>query len=308
MTQHTPSIAMAERLDYSAMPDRVPVQWPGGARLALWVAPNVEHYEYLPAHVRIRDPWPRVPHPDILGYGLRDYGNRAGFWRLLEVFDRLAVRCTVSLSMAVLDLYPPIAQAMLERGWEFMSHGLYNTRYHWNLSEDDERAEIEISQQIHRRHTGRGLPGWFSPAASNTRLTPDLVAEAGIGYLCDLYHDDQPTPVRVRKGELISLPYSMEINDSICWRRGTEADAFARKMIDEFETLYAEGGRVMNIAVHPFISGQPHRIEAFERALEHILKQPGVWCATGEEIVRAYLAQTGGSSGGLGSGPAIAGT
>lgn len=291
MNQHTPSIAMAERLVYSAIPDRTPVQWPGGARLAVWVAPNVEHYEYQPALVRVRDPWPRMPHPDILGYGLRDYGNRAGFWRLLEVFDRLAVRCTVSLSMAVLDLYPPIAQAMLERGWEFMSHGLYNSRYHWNFSEDEERAAIEVCQEIHRRHTGRGLPGWFSPAASNTRLTPDLVAEAGIGYLCDLYHDDQPTPVRVRSGQLVSLPYSMEINDSISWRRGMEGEAFAEKMIDEFETLYAEGGRVMNIAVHPFITGQPHRIDAFARALEHILSRPGVWCATGEEIVDAWRAQ-----------------
>lgn len=293
MSHDAPPIAMAERLDYSAMPNRIPVQWPGGARLALWVAPNVEHYEYQPALVRVRDPWPRVPHPDILGYGLRDYGNRAGFWRLLEVFDRLAVRCTVSLSMAVLDMYPPIAQAMLERGWEFMSHGLYNSRYHWNFSEDEERAAIEVCQEIHRRHTGRGLPGWFSPAASNTRLTPDLVAEAGIGYLCDLYHDDQPTPVRVRRGQLISLPYSMEINDSICWRRGMEGEAFAAKMIDEFETLYAEGGRVMNVAVHPFITGQPHRIEPFERALAHILGQPGVWCATGEQIVRAWQSQSG---------------
>ncbi|MEN9774007.1 MAG: hypothetical protein RL322_1077 [Pseudomonadota bacterium] len=294
MTQvHGPGdVPMADRIAWSALPDRPPLQWPGGARIALWVAPNVEHYEYRPALVRTRDPWPRVPHPDILGYGLRDYGNRVGFWRLMDLFDRVAVRCTVSLSMAVLDMYPAIAEAMLKRHWEFMSHGLYNTRYHWDFSEAEERDAIAVCQEIHRRHTGRGLPGWFSPAASNTRLTPDLVAEAGIAYLCDLYHDDQPTPVRVRAGELISLPYSMEINDSICWRRGMEAEAFARKIIDEFETLYAEGGRVMNIAVHPFITGQPHRIDAFEQALTHILSQPGVWCATGLEIVEAYRAQT----------------
>ncbi len=273
------------------MPDRAALKWPKGARTALWVAPNIEHYEYLPAEVRVRDPWPRVPHPDILGYGLREYGNRVGVWRLMDVFDRLAVRCTVSLSMAVLDMYPEIAQAMLERKWEFMSHGLFNTRYHWNYSEAEEREAIAVCQEIHRRHTGRGLPGWFSPAASNTRLTPDLVAESGIAYICDFYHDDQPTPVRVRSGSLVSLPYSMEINDSICWRRGMEAEGFAQKMIDEFETLHEEGGRVMNIAVHPFISGQAHRVEAFERALEHILKQPGVWCATGEEIVTAYRSQ-----------------
>lgn len=284
-------IALHERLDYSAMPERAPLVWPGGARLALWVAPNIEHYEYQPQQVRVRDPWPRVPHPDILGYGLRDYGNRVGVWRLMEVFDRYRLPCTVSLSMAVLDMYPEIAEALLKRGWEFMSHGLYNTRYHWGMNEDEERAAIDACQAIHRRHTGRSLKGWFSPAASNTVRTPDLVAEAGIAYLCDLYHDDQPTPIRVRQGELFSLPYSMEINDSIAWRRGMEAEAFAQKIRDEFDTLYAEGGRVMNIAVHPFIMGQPHRIAHLAQALEYILGHSGVWCATGAEIIDCYRQQ-----------------
>ena len=282
---------LEDRLRYSAMPERPPLVWPGGARLALWVVPNIEHYEYLPAQVRVRDPWPRVPHPDILGYGLRDYGNRVGVWRLMEVFDRLGIRCTVSLSMAVLEMYPEIAQAMLDRRWELMSHGLYNTRYHWNLSEDEERAAIAECQAIHRRVTGRDFAGWFSPAASNTLNTPDLVAEAGISYLCDLYHDDQPTWVHVRQGRLVSLPYSMEVNDSICWRRGMEGEDFAQKIVDEFETLYTEGGRVMCVAVHPFIMGQPHRIAHLERALAHVLQQPGVWCATGEEIVQAWVQQ-----------------
>jgi peptidoglycan/xylan/chitin deacetylase (PgdA/CDA1 family) len=212
----------------------------------------------------------------------------------MEVFDRYRLPCTVSLSMSVLDMYPDIAEAMLNRSWEFMSHGLYNTRYHWNLSEDEERAAIEACQEIHRRVTGRSLNGWFSPAASNTLNTPDLVAEAGMSYLCDLYHDDQPTPIRVRSGELFSLPYSMEINDSIAWRRGQEAAAFAQKICDEFDTLYAEGaehGKVMNIAVHPFIMGQPHRIEHLARALDYILGHSSVWCATGSQIIASYRAQ-----------------
>ncbi|MEI7784175.1 MAG: polysaccharide deacetylase family protein [Betaproteobacteria bacterium] len=283
-----------ERIAYSALPQRKPLRWPGGARLAVWVAPNIEHYEYLPEQVRVRNPWPRLPHPDILGYGLRDYGNRVGVWRLMELFDRLELPVTVSLSMAVLDMYPDIAQAMIERQWEFMSHGLYNTRYHWNMSEAEESEAIAQCQEIHLRHTGRRLQGWFSPAASNTLLTPDLVAESGISYLCDFYHDDQPTPIRVRSGELTSLPYSMEINDSIAWRRGQEAQAFARKIRDEFDVLYAEGaehGRVMNIAVHPFIMGQPHRIDALEQALQYIRSHDGVWFATGAQIVDWYRQQ-----------------
>lgn len=287
-------IAGQDRIAYSALPSRSALRWPGGARLAVWVAPNIEHYEYLPEQVRVRNPWPRLPHPDILGYGLRDYGNRVGVWRLMELFDRLELPVTVSLSMAVLDMYPDLAQAMMERQWEFMSHGLYNTRYHWNMSEDEERDAIAQCQEIHLRHTGRDLRGWFSPAASNTLRTPDLVAESGISYLCDLYHDDQPTPIRVRSGELTSLPYSMEINDSIAWRRGQEAEAFARKIRDEFDVLYAEGaehGRVMNIAVHPFIMGQPHRIDALDHALQYIRSHEGVWFATGAQIVDCYRQQ-----------------
>jgi peptidoglycan/xylan/chitin deacetylase (PgdA/CDA1 family) len=212
----------------------------------------------------------------------------------MELFDRLELPVTVSLSMAVLDMYPDLAQAMMERQWEFMSHGLYNTRYHWNMSEDEEREAIAQCQEIHLRHTGRDLRGWFSPAASNTLRTPDLVAESGISYLCDLYHDDQPTPIRVRSGELTSLPYSMEINDSIAWRRGQEAEAFARKIRDEFDVLYAEGaehGRVMNIAVHPFIMGQPHRIDALDHALQYIRSHEDVWFATGAQIVDCYRQQ-----------------
>jgi peptidoglycan/xylan/chitin deacetylase (PgdA/CDA1 family) len=229
-----------------------------------------------------------------LGYGLRDYGNRVGVWRLMDLFDRLRLPVTVSLSMSVLDMYPELARAMIERDWEFMSHGLYNTRYHWGLSEEEERSAIEACQQIHVRHTGRRLKGWFSPAASNTLHTPDLVAQSGIEYLCDLYHDDQPTPVRVRRGSLISLPYSMEINDSIAWRRGQEAQAFAQKIRDEFDVLYAEGadhGRVMNIAVHPFIMGQPHRIAALAEALQYIAGHDQVWFATGAQIVDWYRQQ-----------------
>lgn len=288
------SIAGQDRIDYCALPDRKRLRWPGGARVAVWIAPNIEHYEYLPEVVRVRNPWPRVPHPDILGYGLRDYGNRVGVWRLMDLFDRLRLPITVSLSMSVLDLYPDLAHAMIERNWEFMSHGLYNTRYHWGLSEQDEREAIEECQQIHLRHTGRRLKGWFSPAASNTLSTPDLVAQSGIEYLCDLYHDDQPTPIRVRQGSLISLPYSMEINDSIAWRRGQEAQAFGQKIRDEFDVLYAEGaehGRVMNIAVHPFIMGQPHRIGALAEALQYVAGHDQVWFATGAQIVDWYRQQ-----------------
>ena len=287
---------MIERLDYSPINARPRLTWPGGARLAIWVVPNIEHYEYMPAKIRVRDPWPRQPHPDVLNYGIRDYGNRVGLWRMMDVLDRHAVPCTASLSLAVLDMYPEIFAAMEARHWEYMSHGLYNTRYHWNISEDEERAAIAECIEIHRRHTGRALRGWFSPAASYTLNTPDLVAAAGITYLCDFFHDDQPARIHVKSGRLISVPYSFELNDSVMHRRPQEAADFETIGRDMFDQLHRDserwGGLVMCIALHPYVTGAPHRIRHLDSLLTYLKSHEQVWWATGAEIADHYLAQT----------------
>jgi peptidoglycan/xylan/chitin deacetylase (PgdA/CDA1 family) len=283
-----------DRIPHVSIRDRPRLCWPGGARVAVWVVPNVEHYEYLPARTGPRNPWPRMPHPDVLGYGLRDYGNRAGLWRIAGVTDALGIRCTLSLNMAVWEHYPAILEAGLARGWDVMAHGLYNTRYHHGLTEDGERAEIAEAAAVYRRFTGQALRGWFAPAATFTWASSDLVAEAGITYSGDWYHDDQPCDIRVRAGRLISVPYQMDINDAMVWRHYIEADDFAQMAIDHFDTLWREGadqGRVVCIALHPFLMGQPHRIRALERALSHIASHDGVWLATGAEIADWYLAQ-----------------
>ena len=127
------------RVDYSPIIDRPPIKWPDGARVALWIAPNVEHYEYEPEYNGDRNPWPRTPYPDVQQFSYRDYGNRVGFWRMLEVLDKHNIRCCVSLNMAVLEHYPEIGEAMVERNWDFMSHGIYNTRYLNTLTEEEER-------------------------------------------------------------------------------------------------------------------------------------------------------------------------
>jgi len=279
---------------YSPILHRPPLRWPGGARLALWVVPNIEHYEYLPDTIRVRDPWPRSPHPDVLGYAQRDYGNRVGLWRLFAVTDALGIPCTVSLNMAVIQHYPTIFEAMEARGWEYMSHGIYNTRYHWSVPPAEERAAMEESLEIHQRLTGRRLRGWFSPAISNTLATFELAAACGYDYVADLYHDDQPFPLRTREGRLISMPYSVELNDVILHRRGEEAAEFARQIRDYFDTVYAEGaeqGRVMCIALHPYWVGQPHRVRAFQSAMEYILSHPGVWLTTAGAIADWFTAE-----------------
>lgn len=272
---------------YSPILSRPQLRWPNGARVAVWIVPNIEHYEYQPKYQRIRDPWPRSPHPDVLGYAQRDYGNRVGLWRLFDLTDEFNIRCTVSLSMTVIQHYPAILEAMEKRNWELMSHGIYNTRYHWNFTPEEERAAMLESREIHRRLTGREQKGWFSPAITNTMNTFDLAAECGYDYTADLYHDDQPFPLNVKTGRLISVPYSVDNNDVILHRRGEETADFVRQIKDHFDTVYEEGaeqGRVMCIALHPYWVGQPHRIRVFRQALEYILSHSGVWVTTGGDI------------------------
>ncbi len=280
-----------ERIPFSYMGQRSPLTLPGGARVAVWVCPNFEHYDYLPGPVEVRDPWPRMPHPDILGYGVKDYGNRVGAWRLFKAMDALGIRCTVSLGLENFIRYPQMLEACEARGWDYMCHGLTNTRYLWGWEAARERDYIAACVGAARRLLGRDLAGWFSPAVSYTPNTPDLVAEAGFRYTADFHHDDQPTEVAVARGRLISLPYAMELNDAIVHQQPLEGADFARMIIDQFEVLHAEGAdqaRVMGIAIHPYMIAQPHRLKHLVAALEHILARGGVWMATGAEIADWY--------------------
>jgi len=280
-----------ELYDYLPYYDRPKIVWPGEARLAFWCAPNIEHYELDPPVNPSRTPWPR-PVPDVLHYAWRDYGNRVGIWRMMAAMDRYGVRGSISLNVAVCDHFPDIAAACRERGWEFFSHGVYNTRYTYNMSEDQERAFIEDVKASIRKWSGQELEGWLAPALTLTERTMNLLAEAGITYTLDLFHDDQPMPVNVRNGRLISVPYSLEINDFTALFQG---DCTPRDYTDaikaQFDRLYMEGadnGQVMCLPLHPFLIGQPHRMRQFEEALNYITSHDKVWLATGREIASYY--------------------
>jgi peptidoglycan/xylan/chitin deacetylase (PgdA/CDA1 family) len=280
------------RVDYSAIVDRPPITWPNNARLAFWVAPNVEHYEYLPDYDGVRNPWPRTPYPDAREYSYRDYGNRVGFWRMLEVLDQYRIKCCVSLNLAVLEHYPEVGKAMVERDWDFMSHGIYNTRYLNTCTEAQEREFYRDCIDTLKRLTGKQLKGMLGPAISGTPRTPDLMAEAGLIYHTDWMHDDQPVPIRVASGKLISVPYSIELNDAPAFRTHYEGDYFARICKAQFDQLYKEGaesGRVMCIALHPYLIGQPHRIQYLDEVLSYIMSHDGVWQTTADEIADYYI-------------------
>ncbi len=282
-----------DRVDYSPIIDRPIIKWPNDARVALWISPNVEHYEYMPDDDAARTPWPRTPFPDVQQYSYRDYGNRVGFWRMLESLDKFNIRCCVSLNMAVLEHFPEIGQAMVQRDYDYMSHGIYNTRYLYTYTEEQEREFYRDTIDTLKLHTGKQLKGMLGPAISGTERTPDLMAEAGLIYHTDWMHDDQPVPIKVKSGKLVSVPYSIELNDSSLLRDNhSEGDYFARICKAQFDQLYKEGaesGRVMCIALHPFLIGQPHRIKYLDDILSHIMSHDGVWQTTADDIADYYI-------------------
>ena len=283
------------RVRYLPITDRPRIRWPNDARVALWIAPNVEHYEYLPPRDPQRNTWTRSPHPDVQGYGYRDYGNRVGFWRMAEVLDQFGVVATASTNLAVFDHYPEVGAAMVERGWEIMSHGIYNTRYISSIDETAEQAfYIECIEAL-RSHTGQQLRGMLGPAVSNTSLTPDLMAEAGLIYHADWFHDDQPVPLATRSGQrLVSVPYSMELNDVPVFTQHFDTGEFVAMAKAQLDVLRREadddaGGRVMCVALHPYLMGMPHRVDGLAAMLDYLMSHDDVWQTTASQIAQHFL-------------------
>lgn len=284
-------------IPYLPLISRPIVRWPNDARVALWVVPNIEHYQFQPAANRYMRPWPRVPAPDVAHYSYYDYGNRVGLWRLVEVLDHHQIRATTSLNVAVLDLFPEIRDTIVARDWGIMSHGIFNTSYTFGMSEAEEREFFKDNVETVRRHTGKELLGMLGPAGSVTPNTMRLMAEYGLTYSADWLIDDQPFPIIVPSGRLVGVPYSNDINDDSLMAMGFgatgyEADDFVQICKDQFDQLYTEGaddGRVMCIALHAYVMGHPHRIGYLDEALSYILAHEGVWVATGDEIASHYL-------------------
>lgn len=282
------------RFDYSPISEREPLRFPGGARVALWVIPNVEHFHFDKPSTSIT---PVTAHlkPDILNYSWRDFGVRVGIWRMMEVMERHGVKGTVALNSEVCAHYPQIIEAGNRLGWEWMGHGSTNSVFLNDQSEAEERDLIQGVVTTIEAATGTAPKGWLSPALSESYRTPDLLAESGIEYVCNWVNDEQPYPMRVAKGRLISMPYSIEINDIPAFLdRGMTGEDFYQMIIDQFDGLYEDGatsGRVMSICLHPFLIGHPFRSKYFEKALAYIAKREDVWIAKGGEIAAWYLSE-----------------
>lgn len=272
---------------------RPKITWPDGKKLAFWIAPNIEFYELHPPANPVRKSWPR-PNPDVIGYSYRDFGNRVGHWRLMEAMDAYGMRGTVSLSAAMCQHHPEIIESCVARDWEFFSHGIYNTRYTYGMSEAQEREMIEDSIRTVKEATGQRIRGYLAPALTHSLKTMDTIADLDFSYTCDLFHDDQPFPVKTATGRLISMPYSLEVNDHYPYNVfGYSPAQYTDMLKRHFDTLLAEGednGTVMCIPLHAYLVGRAHRIDPFREVLEHVSQHADdVWITTGGEIADYYL-------------------
>jgi peptidoglycan/xylan/chitin deacetylase (PgdA/CDA1 family) len=277
------------RYDYSAWRGRTPYAWPGGAKLAVYLGVNLEHFAFgegLGAELA-----PGGPQPDVLNFAWRDYGNRVGGWRLLDLLDEVAMPATVLLNSAMYDYAPDLVAAHRARGDEMAGHGRTNSERQSVLPEAEERRLIADSTEAIARHEGTAPRGWLSPWIAESRTTPDLLAEEGYRYTMNWCADDAPVWMRTRGGPLLAMPYPQEVNDipAIAARRES-AEAFARMIVDDFEErlrqLRADGlPQVMGIALHPYIIGQPHRLRVLRRALSVVAQARGdVWITTAGAI------------------------
>lgn len=280
-----------ERIPYCAIIDRPKLTLPGGARLVVWPIVNVENWDIggpMPRQV-LTAPSGVSALPDIPNWAWHEYGMRVGFWRLKAALDRHGIRPTLSINSSVCARYPRVAGAARESGWDFMGHGVIQTPMH-KLA--DQRAAIAAAVTEIKDFTGQAPRGWLGPGLTETAETIDLLKEAGLDYVGDWVVDEQPCEIATRAGPIVALPYTVELNDipMMMIQHHRAAELYTRG-VAQFRRLYADAAdsaRVMAIAVHPYITGVPHRIIWFERLLDFLARQPGVVFWTGAEIVDWY--------------------
>jgi len=291
-----------DRFDHRVLPRAQPVAWPGGARVALWVT---VHLEFFPLDMGYLDkpPFQPVgamarPYPDYWAYTLRDYGNRVGVYRVMRILERHGIKATAAMNSDVAARYPTLLQAVLKQGWEVAAAGVNMAKlHHGGLGVDAERALVAESIGTLRRLSGQPVIGWHSPMQSESAATLDLVAAEGITYVTDWINDDMPYPMRTAHGPLHAMPLTHELSDRfILWQMHQSNADYVDQALAAFKTLHAEarsqGGRILSLAIHPWVGGQPHRARALARLIQSIRAHAGVWSATGAEILAAYRAQT----------------
>ena len=283
-----------ERLQYSSIKGRTPLKLPGGARMVVWNIVNVEEWD-------IQKPMPRTvltppaggsPMPDIPNWAWHEYGNRVGFWRMLEVLDELKIRAVLAINGTAVKTYEAISRAALERKWEFMGHGYTQRSMQAVENEDD---DIRKTTEVIKAFTGKAPRGWLGPGLTETWHTPDLLAQNGYDYVADWVLDDQPVWLKTKSNPIVNIPYTQECNDvAMMLIQHHKASEYLERAVDQFDQLYSDSmdsARVMAMVVHPYIMGAPHRTKYYRKALEHMSQHKDVLFWTGEQILDWYTTQ-----------------
>ncbi len=274
----------------SALKDRKPVTWPGGGKVAVWICVSLEYFPLTPSDTLFRAPGHmQTTYPDYRHYTAREYGTRIGFYRLLDAFTKAGVGVSVATNSAIAERYPSIIADIIAGGHEIIAHSTdMNGTIASGLSEDEERALITTSLDTLERASGTRPTGWLSIARSQSWNTPRLLKEAGVKYCCDWVNDE--LPYVFNKG-LINLPLNHELSDrQIIMVQQQSADSYAQQILDAYNWLSAEGGRMLPLHITPYILGLPYRIDAFVGLLA-ALKAGGAWFASGSDVIDAWERQ-----------------
>jgi peptidoglycan/xylan/chitin deacetylase (PgdA/CDA1 family) len=289
MTQ--PPTQPRDRAPYSAIVDRPPLKLPNDARVVVWTIVNLEVWDIASPMARQVLPAPtgQVLLPDVPNWSWHEYGMRVGFWRFHKLYERLGIRPTLSINARVCDDYERVAAACRDSGWEFMGHSWQQGPIH---KETDQRGMIHRSMDRLEAFTGKRPVGWLGPGLTETYETPELLAEAGVQYIGDFVWDDEPCEISTANGPLVTLPYTVELNDiPTMIVQHHESPYWATRCKDSLDRLHMEGeerAKIMAIAIHPYISGQPHRIRYLEEVYDYAGGKEGVVFMNGEEILNWY--------------------
>jgi peptidoglycan/xylan/chitin deacetylase (PgdA/CDA1 family) len=277
------------RFDYSALPTRPDYSWPGGKRLAMYIALNVETFGFGMETGPVLGG--ALPPPDHRNWSWREYGNRIGFWRLIELFDELKLPIAHLFNSYLYDTHPDIPAAIRKRGDEFVGHGRTNSEKPGARPEDDERKLIAEATSAIARHENRPPAGWMTPLMMPSGVTLDLLKEAGYRYVLDWPCDDQPYWMRTRAGPLLNVPYPVETNDFVpILQLHHDPLQFTATVVRQFEEMLEQSARqplVFSLSLHTMVSGQPHRLRALRDGLRHMLGHPDfgrVWLTRPGEI------------------------
>jgi allantoinase len=281
--------------------NRAALGWPGDARVALCVIVNLGHVAWRHPSGSYQPPnlaggYGPGPFPDVTAWSHREYGHRVGVFRVLDLLDKYGLKPTVALDVLTAENYPFLVRHCLGRGCEMIAHGVSGSQMITSrMSEQEEREYVHTSVDALTRAIGTAPIGWLGPEYGESPRTPQLLAQAGIRYVCDWVNDEQPYPLKVPEGELYALPIALPVDDvNALWDRRIDIDRYKEMIKETFETLYQDGaanGRLLVLHLHPWLIGQPFRVGCLDEALGHIMNHQGVWAATGAEIIDWYRRQ-----------------